>query len=138
MRATILGTLLIAIFCILAVALCESKTVEHLVLDGASADIAPQDTYIECAHYPLGFWSTFRGDFYHGLGRLQATYDRYHFSYLDVIDAATTLPIETLALEEAQGPTTGAIREAPETQSGMSQTSETACDPESTGTTATP
>jgi hypothetical protein len=101
MRTTILGTLLIAIFCILAVALCESKTLEHLVLDGPSDDAQQQDTYMERANYPLGFWTMFQGDFYHGFGRRQAAYDRYHFSYLDAIDAATTLPIETLALAQA-------------------------------------
>ena len=57
MRTTILGTLLIAIFCILAVALCESKTLEHLVLDGPSDDAQQQDTYMERANYPLGFWT---------------------------------------------------------------------------------
>ncbi len=41
-------------------------------------------------------------DFCHGFGRLQATYDRYHFSYVDAIDDATTLPMERLALGEGR------------------------------------
>ncbi|MGF6760736.1 hypothetical protein P3T24_001048 [Paraburkholderia sp. GAS33] len=138
MRATILGTFLIALFCILTVALCESKTIEHLVLDGSSDDVQQQDTYIECAHYPLGFWTTFRGDFHHGLGRLQATYDRYHFSYLDAIDAATTLPIETLALEQAHPPTTPANRSKLGASDAISTASDMTCDLESTSDTAAP
>jgi hypothetical protein len=138
MRATILGTLLIAIFCILAVALCESKTIEHLVLDGGNDDVQQQDTYVECAHYPLGFWTTFRGDFHRGFGRLQATYDRYHFSYLDAIDAATTLPIETLALEEAHPAATQANRSELGASGAISTTSGMTCDLESTSNTATP
>ena len=138
MRATILGTLLIATFCILTVALCESKTIEHLVLDGESYDAEQQDTYVECAHYPLGFWTIFQGGFYHGLGSLQATYDRYHFSYLDAIDAATTLPIETLALEDAQTPATQANHSDPAVPVGISKASALACDPESTSDTAAP
>ena len=138
MRAPIIGTLLIALFCILTVALCESKTIEHLVLDGESYDAEQQDTYIECAHYPLGFWTIFQGNFYHDLGRLQAKYDRYHFSYLDVIDAATTLPIETLALDEAQTPATPANRPDSAVPAGRSKAPTLACDPESTSDTATP
>jgi len=137
MRASILGTFLIAVFCVLTVALCESKTIEHLVLDGDSYDADQQDTYVECAHYPLGFWTIFQGDFYHGLGRLQATYDRYHFSYLDAIDAATTLPIETLALEVARPSASQANSSAPDAANTKSSTSEMACEPESTNDTAT-
>jgi hypothetical protein len=41
-------------------------------------------------------------DFCHGFGRLQAAYDRYHFSYVDAINEATTLPMERLALGEGE------------------------------------
>jgi hypothetical protein len=52
----------------------------------------------------LGFRTVVHDDFCHGFGRLQATYDRYRFSYVDAIDDATTLPMERLALGEGGQP----------------------------------
>ena len=104
MRAPIVGMLLVAVICAFAVTSCDLETTEDYIFDDALYGPDPSQTCFEHAHYPLGF--SFRpvvhDDFCHGFGRLQATYARYRFSYVDAIDDATTLPMERLALGEGR------------------------------------
>jgi hypothetical protein len=102
MRAPIVGMVLVAIICAFAVASCDLETTEDFFFDDELYGAEQVSTCFEDAHYPLGFRSVVHDDFCHGFGRLQAAYDRYHFSYVDVIDEATTLPMERLALGEGE------------------------------------
>jgi hypothetical protein len=93
---------LVAIICAFAVASCDLETTEDFFFDDELYGAEQVPTCFEDAHYPLGFRSVVHDDFCHGFGRLQAAYDRYHFSYVDVIDEAATLPMERLALGEGE------------------------------------
>jgi hypothetical protein len=102
MRAPIVGMLLVAVICAFAVASCDLETTEDFIFDDELYGAEQVPTCFEHTHYPLGFRTVVHDDFCHGFGRLQATYDRYHFSYVDAIDDATTLPMERLALGEGR------------------------------------
>jgi len=125
MRAPIVGIVLAAFFCALAMASCDPETTEDFMFNDDNYSANQQEACFERAHYPLGLWTAVHGDFYHGFGRLQATYDRYHFSYIDTINAATTLPIESLALEGTQHPTSQLNRPDPGVPAGISEASQT-------------
>lgn len=124
MRASIVGIVLAAFFCAFAVASCDPETTEDFIFNDEPYGSDQQQTCVERAHYPLGFWTTVQGDFYHGFGRLQATYDRYHFRYVDTINAATTLPLENLALKDAQHPVSQANRLEGGVTAGASEASQ--------------
>jgi hypothetical protein len=94
--------LLVAMICAFAVASCDLETTEDFFFDDEFYGAEQPRTCFGDAHYPLGFRTVVHDDFCHGFGRLQATYDRYRFSYVDAIDEATTLPMERMALGEGR------------------------------------
>jgi hypothetical protein len=102
MRAPIVGMLLVAIICAFAVTSYDLETTEDFFFDDEFYGAEQPQTCFGDAHYPLGFRTVVHDDFCHGFGRLQAAYDRYHFSYVDAINEATTLPMERLALGDGE------------------------------------
>jgi hypothetical protein len=100
MRASIFWLVFAILLCALAMVSCGDgfDGTDDFVPDNEwSGNVAPS-TCLERLYYPLGLRTIVLADFCYGAGGLQALHDQYRFSYADVIDAATTLPMESLAL----------------------------------------
>ena len=108
MRASIIWLVFALALCALVMTSCGDgfDGVDEFSLDGEwQGDTAPStstSTCLERLYYPIGLRTIALADFCYGAGGLQALHDQYRFSYADVIDAATTLPMESIALAGAQ------------------------------------
>jgi hypothetical protein len=106
MRASIIWLVFALALCALVMTSCGDgfDGADDVTLDGEwSGYAAPStSTCLERLYYPIGLRTIALADFCYGAGGLQALHDQYRFSYADVIDAATTLPMESIALGEAR------------------------------------
>ena len=96
MRASIFCVVFAIFVCGFAVTSCDDSVDD--VVDGEGSDYVAPTTCMERLYYPLGLRTIALADFCYGAGGLQVLHDHYRFSYADMTNAGTTLPMENLAL----------------------------------------
>ncbi|ACC74622.1 hypothetical protein Bphy_5546 (plasmid) [Paraburkholderia phymatum STM815] len=102
MRASIFCVIFAIFVCGFAVTSCDDSADDAVddAVDSDRADYVAPTTCMERLYYPLGLRTVALADFCYGAGGLQVLHDHYRFSfsYANVIDTGTTLPVEKLAL----------------------------------------
>ncbi|MEM5339448.1 hypothetical protein [Paraburkholderia azotifigens] len=101
MRASIFCLVFAIFVCGFAVTSCDDSVDD--AADSEGCDYVAPATCMERLYYPLGLRTIALADFCYGAGGLQVLHDHYRFSYGDMIDAGTTLPMENLALGQTHG-----------------------------------